>query len=78
MGETCKYTTRNALLTDGITNGQDPSIRYASIIKKMNTIDKKTYPSIIYVIIPMNLIKTTSVIIASKTVTDRIKPTNYL
>ena len=34
--------------TDGITDGQDPSIKTTPVIKKMNITDGKVYPLIIY------------------------------
>ena len=45
------YIIRNALFTDGITNGLCLLVRNALVIKKMNITDGKPYLSVIYSII---------------------------
>ena len=59
----------NKNFTDDITNGHDLLVRYVFVIKKMNITEEKAYPSVL---------KIASIIIASETVIDEIKPTNYL
>ena len=41
------------LFMDGITNANNPSVINASIVRNINVTDGKTYPPVIFLILPM-------------------------
>ena len=51
-GKVDKNPSVRILPTKLLTNKICPFIRTTSVIKKMNIINRKAYPSVIYVIIP--------------------------